>query len=67
MGCGVLSPGVKRQVHETDHSSPTSAEVKKTYMCVCVCVCACVRACVRGFTLDDKTVVIVEITVCYNV
>jgi hypothetical protein len=32
MGNGGSSPGVKRHVRETDHSSPTSAEVKKTWM-----------------------------------
>jgi hypothetical protein len=29
---GALSPGVKRQGHEADHSPPTSAKVKK--MCI---------------------------------
>jgi hypothetical protein len=29
MGIGVLSPGVKRQGREADHSPPASAEVKK--------------------------------------
>jgi hypothetical protein len=31
MGTGVPSPGRKRQERETDHSSPTSAEMKKTW------------------------------------
>jgi hypothetical protein len=30
---GILSPGVKRQVHEGDHSPPAIAEVKKTWIC----------------------------------
>jgi hypothetical protein len=30
---GALSPGVKRQRRETDHSPPTSAEVKKIWIC----------------------------------
>jgi hypothetical protein len=30
MGTGALSPGVRRQEREADHSPPTSAEVKKT-------------------------------------
>jgi hypothetical protein len=29
---GALSPGVKRPGHEADHSPPTSAEVKKTWI-----------------------------------
>jgi hypothetical protein len=29
---GALSPGVKRQGYEADHSPPTSAEVKKTWI-----------------------------------
>jgi hypothetical protein len=29
---GALSPEVKRQEREADHSSPTSAEVKKTWV-----------------------------------
>jgi hypothetical protein len=29
---GALSPGVKRQGHEADHSPPTSAEVKKMWL-----------------------------------
>jgi hypothetical protein len=29
---GALSPGVKRPGRETDHSLPTSAEVKKTWI-----------------------------------
>jgi hypothetical protein len=29
---GALSPGVKRQGHEADHSPPTSVEVKKTWI-----------------------------------
>jgi hypothetical protein len=32
MGTRVLSPGVKRQGREADHSSPTSGEIKKTWM-----------------------------------
>jgi hypothetical protein len=32
---GSLSPGVKWLVHEADHSLPTSAEVKKTWICTC--------------------------------
>jgi hypothetical protein len=32
MGTGVLSPGVMRQERETDHSPPTSAEVKKMWI-----------------------------------
>jgi hypothetical protein len=31
-GVGVLSPGVKRKGREADHSPPTSAEVKKTWV-----------------------------------
>jgi hypothetical protein len=27
-----LSPGLKRQGHEADHSPPTSAKVKKTFV-----------------------------------
>jgi hypothetical protein len=30
---GALSPGVKRQGREADHSSPASAEVKKIWIC----------------------------------
>jgi hypothetical protein len=32
---GAFSPGVKRQVREADHSPPTSAEVKKTWIYEC--------------------------------
>jgi hypothetical protein len=32
MGTGVLSQGVKRQELEADHSSPTSAKVKKMWI-----------------------------------
>jgi hypothetical protein len=32
MVLGALSPGVKRPRREADHSSPTSAEVKKTWV-----------------------------------
>jgi hypothetical protein len=32
MGTGALSPGVKRSGREADHSTPTSAEVKKTWV-----------------------------------
>jgi hypothetical protein len=32
MGTGALSPGVKRQGLEADHSLPTSAEVKKMWI-----------------------------------
>jgi hypothetical protein len=32
MCMGALSPGVKRLARETDHSPPTSAEVKKTWV-----------------------------------
>jgi hypothetical protein len=31
-GSGVLSPGVKQQGSEADHSPPTSAKVKKMWM-----------------------------------
>jgi hypothetical protein len=31
-GYGALSSGVKRQVREADHSTPSSAEVKKTWL-----------------------------------
>jgi hypothetical protein len=31
-GTGVLSPGVKRQGREADHSPPASAEVKKMWI-----------------------------------
>jgi hypothetical protein len=30
MGAGAVSPGVKRQGREAEHSLPTSAEVKKS-------------------------------------
>jgi hypothetical protein len=30
---GALSPGVKRNVREADHSPPNSAEVKETWVC----------------------------------
>jgi hypothetical protein len=29
---GILSPGIKRQGHEADHSPPTSAEVNKMWI-----------------------------------
>jgi hypothetical protein len=32
MGTGGFPPGVKRPEHEVDHSSPTSAEIKKTWI-----------------------------------
>jgi hypothetical protein len=32
VGTGDLSPGVKQPVREADHSPPTSAEVKKTWV-----------------------------------
>jgi hypothetical protein len=32
MGPGALSTGVKRQGREADHSPPTNAEVKKTWV-----------------------------------
>jgi hypothetical protein len=32
---GALSPGVKRQGRETDHSPPTSTEVKKAWTYIC--------------------------------
>jgi hypothetical protein len=32
MGAGVLSPGVKRQEREADHSPPASAEAKKIWI-----------------------------------
>jgi hypothetical protein len=32
MGTKALSPGVKRPGREADHSSPTSTEVKKTWI-----------------------------------
>jgi hypothetical protein len=32
MDTGVLSPGVKRQGREADHSPPTTAEVKNTWI-----------------------------------
>jgi hypothetical protein len=32
MGTGTLSPGVKRQGSEADHSPPTSVEVKRTWV-----------------------------------
>jgi hypothetical protein len=32
MGTGALSPGVRRQRREADHSPPTSAEVKKMWI-----------------------------------
>jgi hypothetical protein len=32
-GYGAPSPGVKQQGREADHSTPTSAEVKKTWIC----------------------------------
>jgi hypothetical protein len=32
MGTGALSPGVKRQGREADHSPPTSAEMKKMWI-----------------------------------
>jgi hypothetical protein len=32
MRTGALSPGVKRPGREADHSSPTSAEVKKMWI-----------------------------------
>jgi hypothetical protein len=31
----MLSPGVKWPEREFDHSIPTSAEVKKTWICTC--------------------------------
>jgi hypothetical protein len=33
MGTGVSFPGIKRQGREADHSPPTSAEVKKMWIC----------------------------------
>jgi hypothetical protein len=33
MGIGALSPGVKGEGREADHSHPTSAEAKKTHIC----------------------------------
>jgi hypothetical protein len=32
MGAGTLSPGVKRQGREADHSAPASGEVKKMWV-----------------------------------
>jgi hypothetical protein len=32
MGTGAVSPGIKRQWREADHSPPTSAEVKKIWI-----------------------------------
>ncbi|PNF16143.1 hypothetical protein B7P43_G03299 [Cryptotermes secundus] len=32
MGAGSSFPGVKRPVREADHSPPTSAEIKKTWI-----------------------------------
>jgi hypothetical protein len=33
MVSGALSPGIKRQGLEADHSPPSTAEVKKTQIC----------------------------------
>jgi hypothetical protein len=32
IGTGALSPGIKRQGREADHSPPTSADVKKMWI-----------------------------------
>jgi hypothetical protein len=38
VGTGALSRGIKRPGREADHSSPASAEVKKTYVLVAYCI-----------------------------
>jgi hypothetical protein len=45
---GALSPGVKQPEREADHSPPTNAEVKKTWVCTSTPPYAFMAQCLIG-------------------
>jgi hypothetical protein len=60
MGIGVFFPGVKGLGREADHSSPSSAEVKKTWSYTSIPSCVCMAWCLIRHRIRFYEVVLIE-------